>query len=251
MGQQTFIRTPPPQTPAPTMSSPAARCASRAIRTADGLAKARWGRAQNDHLLAGRAYFCVQRGLEAWLAGSDPDLLVLEANPRYLSSPGAIAWMERRGRRVLGWGLGAPGSGLLAGWVRRRFLRRLSGVIAYSTRGAAEYAAAGVPVDRIWVAPNAGDRPLANPPARSAAVRRPMRVLFVGRLQRRKRVDALLAACAAVRPAPEVWIVGDGPDRERLTKLAGKLKLDESVRFEGAGRGEWLLDRARGGGRYV
>ena len=212
--------------------------ASEAILTADGLARARWSRAQNDHLLGGRAYFCVQRGLEAWLAGSDPDLLVLEANPRYLSSPRAIAWMERRGRPVMGWGLGAPGTGLLAGWFRSRFLRRLSGVIAYSTRGAAEYAAAGVPVDRIWVAPNAVERPLAKPPARSAPVRRPMRVLFVGRLQRRKRVDALLTACAAVRPAPEVWIVGDGADRDRLVSLAAR-QCPNAV-FAGAVHGDEL-----------
>ena len=105
-----------PRYRAPFFDSLAARCdrgldlfagrprASEAIQTADGLARARWSRAENDHILGGRAYLCVQRGLEAWLAGSDPDLLVLEANPRYLSSPGAIAWMERRGRRVLGWG---------------------------------------------------------------------------------------------------------------------------------------------------
>jgi glycosyltransferase involved in cell wall biosynthesis len=194
--------------------------ASEAIQTADELAEARWSRAQNVHLLGGGAYFCVQRGLEAWLARSDPDLLVLEANPRYLSSPRAIAWMESRGRRVLGWGLGAPRRGLLAGWYRRQFLRRLSGVIAYSTRGAVDYAAAGVPVDRIWVAPNAVERPLAKAPRRSAARHRPVRVLFVGRLQRRKRVESLLAACAAVSPSPELWIVGDGPDRNRLVSIA-------------------------------
>src|SRR3970282_179115 len=174
--------------------------AAESIQTAEALARARGTGAQNVHLLGGRAYLCVQRGLEAWLAHADPDVLVLEANSRYLSSPRAIAWMERRGRPVLGWGLGAPGRGALAGWFRRRFLRRMSGVIAYSTRGAAEYAAAGVPVDRICVAPNAVERPLAKPPARSAAVRRPVRVLFVGRLQQRKRVDALLTGCSTGRP---------------------------------------------------
>jgi glycosyltransferase involved in cell wall biosynthesis len=219
--------------------------ASEAIQPADRLAEARWSRARNIHLFGGRAYFCFQRGLEQWLARADPDLLVLEANPRYLSSPRAIAWMERRGRPVLGWGLGAPGKGLLAGWFRRRFLRRLSGVVAYSTRGAAEYADAGVPVDHIWVAPNAVERPLASPPARSAAVRRPLRVLFVGRLQRRKRVDALLSACAALRPTPEVWIVGEGPDRNRLVSTAA-LQFPAAV-FAGAVHGDelrTLLDAA-------
>jgi glycosyltransferase involved in cell wall biosynthesis len=109
---------------------------------------------------------------------------------------------------------------MLAGWFRRRFLRRLSGVIAYSTRGAAEYAAAGVPVDRIWVAPNAVERPLSRRASRPAPAHRPVRVIFIGRLQSRKRVDSLLLACAAVSPRPELSIVGDGPDHQRLRSVA-------------------------------
>lgn len=195
---------------------------SEAIASASSLEAARWTRAANVHLLRGVAYFCIQRGIEDWLDRSDPELLVLEANPRYLSSPSAITWMEKRGRRVLAWGLGAPGRGVFATWYRRRFLRRVAGVIAYSTRGAAEYAAAGVPADRIWVAPNAVEAPLAKPPRRAASKGRRVRVIFVGRLQRRKRVEALLEACASVSPAPELWIVGDGPDRARLVSIAGR-----------------------------
>jgi glycosyltransferase involved in cell wall biosynthesis len=212
---------------------------SEAIQSASRLDRARWNRAENVHLFGGRAYFCYQRGLKAWLAGADPQLLVLEANPRYLSSPGAIAWMEERGRPVLGWGLGAPRGGLMAGGFRRRFLRRLTGVIAYSTRGAAEYAAAGVPRDRIWVAPNAVERPLAVAPRRPPISRRPVRVVYVGRLQARKRVDALLTACAAVAPRPDVWIVGEGPDRARLVSLAER-QFPSAV-FAGAVHGPELL----------
>jgi glycosyltransferase involved in cell wall biosynthesis len=211
---------------------------SETIDAAERLEAAHWSQAHNLHLLGGSAYFCYQRGLETWLTGVDPDVLVLEANPRYLSSPRAIAWMERRGRRVLGWGLGAPKGGVLSGWFRRRFLQRLSGVIAYSTRGAAQYAAAGVAVDRIWVAPNAVAQPPAKAPKRPAAGRRPPRVIFLGRLQPRKRVDALLAACASVTPMPELWIVGDGPDRERLTSIAERV-LPKAV-FTGAVHGRKL-----------
>jgi len=116
------------------------------IVAAERLHAARWTHARNVHLLRGAAYFCYQRGLSAWLARADPQALILEANPRYLSSPPAIEWMRSRGRPVLGWGLGAPSSGVLTAWLRRRFLRGLSAIIAYSTRGAAEFAAAGVPV---------------------------------------------------------------------------------------------------------
>jgi glycosyltransferase involved in cell wall biosynthesis len=217
---------------------------SEAIHTAQRLTLARWTQAENVHILSGSAYFCYQRGLVGWLARLDPLALALEANWRYLATPRAVRWMTERRRPVLGWGLGAPRAGPLAGWVRRRFLHGLSGVVAYSTRGAAEYAAAGIPTQRIWVAPNSVEEPLAAPPPRGPG-RRPLRVVFVGRLQARKRVESLLAACASVSPRPELWIVGDGPHRERLLSIAGR-RFPSAV-FTGALHGadlRRLLDAA-------
>lgn len=214
-----------------------------AIRSAPGLARAIWEPAANLHFLEGAAYFCYQRGLVDWLERVDPELLVVEANWRYLSTPRAIDWMHDRKRPVIGWGLGAPGG--TAGFLRRRLLRSLDGVVAYSTRGAAEYASAGVPVERIFVAPNAVDRPPRKVPHRRPLGHRPARLIFVGRLQRRKGVDDLLHACAAASPTPEVWIVGDGPDRDRLVSVARR--VFPSAIFTGPVHGEdltALLDRA-------
>jgi glycosyltransferase involved in cell wall biosynthesis len=47
-------------------------------------------------------------------------------------------------------------------------------------------------------------------------------VLFVGRLQSRKRVDLLLKACASLSAdiQPRLVIVGDGPERNALEALA-------------------------------
>ena len=63
------------------------------------------------------AYLCWQRGLLPWLEAWQPDALVVEANPRYLSTPRLVRWMHARGKPVLGWGLGtgAAGGGK-AGW---------------------------------------------------------------------------------------------------------------------------------------
>src|SRR5215510_7175611 len=63
---------------------------------------------KNIHLLGGRFYLCYQQGLLDWLEKWNPDMLIMEANPRYLSSHAAIAWMHKRDRPVIGWGLGAP-----------------------------------------------------------------------------------------------------------------------------------------------
>jgi glycosyltransferase involved in cell wall biosynthesis len=198
-----------------------------AIITATGMEEARYVPARNVHLLRGSFYLCWQRGLRDWLESWTPDALIVEANPRYLSTPEAVAWMHRRGRPVVGWGLGAsPIGGFLSGmrWTSRlRFLGRFDALIAYSARGADEYAALDFPRERIFVAPNASAPLPVNPlPVRPASFAERPVALYVGRLQARKRVDFLLRACAALPVAlqPRLVIAGDGPERASLEALA-------------------------------
>ncbi len=175
-------------------------------------------------------YQCFQDGWVDWLEDWQPDILVVEANPRYPNTRQGIDWMHAHKRPVLGWGLGAPPlHGPLAAWrrvLRQRLLRSLDGVIAYSQRGAREYQQAGIPIDSIFVAPNAvARRPSRPPPDRPLSFNaRPM-VLYVGRLQSRKRLDLLIQACAGL-PAelqPELVIIGDGPARSMLEGLASQI----------------------------
>lgn len=185
---------------------------------------AKYAAARNIHLFSGPLYLCVQRGLTDWLANWNPDGLILEANPRYLATPSAAHWMQARGRKVIGWGLGAPPlTGPLKGLrqsQRARFARQFDALIAYSRRGADEYAALGYPPERIFVATNAVAPRPTHAPARLAKSGRPG-VLFVGRLQARKHVDFLLRACPEMpEPKPRLMIVGDGPERSALQALA-------------------------------
>ena len=57
-------------------------------------------------------------------------------------------------------------------------------------------------------------------------------VLSVGRLDRAKRVDLLLEA-AALDSRLQVVVAGEGPDRDRLEKLAAQRRLDGRVTFAG------------------
>jgi len=57
-------------------------------------------------------------------------------------------------------------------------------------------------------------------------------ILSVGRLDRAKRIELLLAAAAA-EPGLRVVIAGDGPDRERLEGLARERGLDGRATFAG------------------
>lgn len=195
-------------------------------------------------------YLCWQEGLMAWLEETNPDALIVEANPRFLSTPQALRWMQSRKRPVLGWGLGPPAGP----W---GFVRRLDGVLAYSSAGAQAYKAGGMTAEKVFTALNAVTPPpafalpergeafsscrlgLARPEISAAAEDSPPRpvVLFVGRIQARKRLSALIRACASLPPElrPRLLIVGEGPGREELRQQAPKW-----VHFTGALRGEAL-----------
>jgi glycosyltransferase involved in cell wall biosynthesis len=220
-----------------------------AIATADTLRVAHYAQARNLHLMRGRLYVCVQLGLMTWLSNWDPEALILEANPRYLANWRAIGWMRDRRRPVLGWGLGSPPfRGVLAAprrLFRRAYLNRFDALIAYSGLGAEQYRAIGVPPARVFVALNAVSPPPPPLGARPVLEGRPARILFVGRLQQRKRVDLLLRACAALEAEHELWVVGDGPARPALEELAAE--VCPQARFTGAQHGAALggfFDRA-------
>ena len=183
---------------------------------------------RNFHFLttSSRFYFCYQAGLEKWLDSWNPDAMIIEANFRYLSSASGIRWMKKRNRPVIGWGLGAPlDRGMLSG-LRTQFLGQFDALIAYSKRGAEQYADCGFPKEKIFVAPNsAAPAPIEPLPERSITNNKQPVLLFVGRLQARKRIPALLKACSRLAPAysPRLVIVGDGPEINTLRKIADEI----------------------------
>ncbi len=190
-------------------------------------------------------YMCWQSGFIEWLEEWQPAVLIVEANPRYPLTRKAIAWMHARGRKVIGWGLGAPPiRGLFEGIRRRQrldLLNSLEAIIAYSQQGGEQYRHLGLPASKVYVAPNAAAPAPSNPPEQH-----PPRfdgqptVLFVGRLQRRKRVDLLLQACAALPGdlQPRLIITGAGPALDELRQVAQKVY--PAAEFSGAKYGDEL-----------
>ncbi len=187
-----------------------------------------------------------QRGLLEWLERWSPDVLIMEANPRNISTNLAVRWMHSRGCPVIGWGLGAP---LITGslnWLfsrsRRDFLSQFDALVSYSRTGVDQFLATGFPSERVFLAPNAATPCPTQPPTPRLAEfcgGQPV-LLFVGRLQVRKRVDALLRACAALPQSiqPRLVIVGDGPAREELVALARAVY--PAAEFPGARHGDDL-----------
>lgn len=213
-----------------------------AVVTADKLNIAQFTPAQNLSFLGGAAYFYWQAGIIRWLQAWQPDVLVIELNPRNRSNPHAASWMKRHGKPVVGWGLGIPATNALEQAIYRSTVHLCSAVIAYSPLAAQQYVNAGVDPASVFIANNAvAPRPLNPPIIRPASFHKgKAELLYVGRLQPRKRVETLLRALELM-PAelqPHLTIVGDGPDRARLEALASEIAAQ--VVFVGAQHGEEL-----------
>src|SRR5206468_10350856 len=114
---------------------------------------------------------------------------------------------------------------------RRRTLRRLKGAIAGSA-GAAAVLHRTVPDLPVAVVPQLG---VQVPPEPEHALHEGLAIGYVGRLVPEKGVDTLLQALAENRAHRwHLTVVGDGPDRERLERLASDLRLAARVRWTGA-----------------
>ena len=200
------------------------------IAVTDSLLVAHYFPIRNIRLVGAPFDLYYQTGLPGWLSGWNPDALIVEANPHLLSTPRTVRWMKRGSRPVIGWGLGSPPlTGPLASLRRSQrisFLRPFDALLTYSRCGADEYAALGFPTERIFVASNAAvPRPAYPMPSRPEGFKERPNILFVGRLQARKRVDILLRACASLAKEiqPRLVIVGDGPERAALDALAKEI----------------------------
>jgi phosphatidylinositol alpha-1,6-mannosyltransferase len=168
---------------------------------------------------------------------------------------GSAAWLWSRmgGPSYICWTHGeeltyAAGSRELS-WLLRRVHRGAAALIANSRNTARLLLELGNSPDKIHVvypgvdthrfAPNAGGRTL-----RSRLVREgELMLLTVGRLQRRKGHDLVIQALAQLQHsglALRYVIVGDGPEAERLKRLAVEAGVADRVSFAGEVRGDQL-----------
>ncbi|MEM7339650.1 MAG: glycosyltransferase family 4 protein [Actinomycetota bacterium] len=120
-----------------------------------------------------------------------------------------------------------------------RWLRRTDMLIGVSAFEANLFARRlGLPADRIEVMPNgvpAVDTVQPHPPGGDADRPRGPHILSVGRLVRYKghhRVIRALPHIRAVHPEATLTILGDGPYRRSLQRLARRLGLTDAVTFD-------------------
>jgi glycosyltransferase involved in cell wall biosynthesis len=118
--------------------------------------------------------------------------------------------------------------------VRDILLKRSDGAILYGEEERQRMLARGIPREKIFISPNSIEIPNYADTSRQSK----SSLLYVGRLQERKRLDTIMNAFAAVQaeiPAQVTFdIVGEGEVRKSLESLARSLLPAHRVIFHGA-----------------
>jgi glycosyltransferase involved in cell wall biosynthesis len=168
--------------------------------------------------------FATRPRLAALLEGFRPEVVVAWMN-RAAGYAGAVK------RRGAAWTL----VGRLGGYYDLRHYRHCDHLVGNTRDLRAWLVRLGWPEDRAHVVPNfaqdfAGVAPAALPPAPAGA----RRLLALGRLHPNKGFDVLLRALTLLPPgAAHLSLAGEGPERERLARLARELGVADRVAFLG------------------
>ncbi|MFJ5219072.1 glycosyltransferase family 4 protein [Streptomyces sp. NPDC088354] len=194
------------------------------------------------------AHTALAPGLPVSLALRTPRDAVVHLHCAHALMPEMVAFIARmRGQRfILHFHLDVDASGRFGGLlpaykkhVFARSMRAAAGVIVLTEeQGAFVRDTYGVRADRVFVVPNGVGAGYFMPVRETA--RRPLRLLYVGRLSAQKNVARLLEAAALLQEPVRLRIVGDGELREKLEAHAAELGL-RNVEFSGGLLGEDLV----------
>lgn len=160
----------------------------------------------------------------------------------------AARWARRNQRPLIVWSgetereFGFTRLRGLKTWLRKRLLGRATCSLAYGSAARRYLQSLGMTDDRIFTAINCIDTRFfqretdrlraAQPVAPGDA--RPVKLLFVGHLQARKGLDAVLMALQlADLPPWHLDVVGDGPYRANLEAQVAERRWQDRVHFHG------------------
>ena len=193
-----------------------------------------------------------QQGVLKGIRRYDPHLLVLLGISGTLSNWLLIAWAKLHGRKIIIWACGwePQRRGSFAARLKHLFARVYFSLadrcLLYSTKGLRYVADLGVPRDLLAVCYNGIEidhlldgkltiQQEAEELRRSMAPEAHTVFLYVGGMIQEKRVDLLLEAFAPIEkdhPGTVLWLVGDGPDREKFENHCRLLNIS-NARFLG------------------
>lgn len=227
--------------------------ASRGPLTADSIKEAdfsefSYGECRTASFAGGRVLVQYKFTPGAWLRESD--VLVVSGNLRYLNLLPLILFARVRRIGVVWWGHGwSVGSRGRRAAIRRKLMNLANAILVYTDKEAQELIDEGGLADRIFATNNTIDDSEVRAAIRgwSASDLVDFRtryglqdrevILFCGRLKARAELPVLLSAMQNVlRTQPEAMLVviGDGPERLGLERLAKELGIDHAILWAGA-----------------
>ncbi len=122
----------------------------------------------------------------------------------------------------------------LGGRIERAALRRADAVVVLTERTAAAVRDDGVPADRITTVPSGFDPALFRGDGGDVFAGTPgPRIGYVGRLAPQKRADVLVRAFGRMREEASLLVVGDGPDRALVQRLAAASPAADRITLAG------------------
>jgi glycosyltransferase involved in cell wall biosynthesis len=124
--------------------------------------------------------------------------------------------------------------------IRKCLISHASGFVAYGSKAKDYLISMGAPAERIEIGINTTDTEFyfrETERLRSQVKKLPVKqVLYFGYLTSRKRIDLVLYALARINKLDRDFnfvIVGDGPKRDSIFKMAAKLGIADKVQFTG------------------
>ena len=127
-------------------------------------------------------------------------------------------------------------------WLDRKLVRRTAALVGNSESVSDFYFQQGVPAEKVVTIPNGIDVPTIDRTQRAGVLRElglptdARIVACIGRLAKQKRIDVLVWGMQLLRQlSPNVFhlIIGDGPERARLERLAEHFTCHDVTRFLG------------------
>lgn len=174
--------------------------------------------------------FVVQRGVVSRLDPTEFDVAIVMFDLWWLNNIRAVFRRDRP--PIILWGHRHSLS-RVANWIRYWTMRHADAHLLYGDEDVSNILDHGIQPEKVFVAPNT----MFVSNSQDTSGRRKHRMLFVGRLQKTKRVNSLIKAFADALPRiPDtvvLSIVGSGFEEDNLRSLAKTLGLDGRVQFHG------------------
>lgn len=174
--------------------------------------------------------FYFQKGIKKLLKSNKYDAYIMMFDIRWLSN--IILLFSRRRKKIL-WG-NRYSKNKTANFIRNLLMKRANAHILYSECEIHKMIKAGIPKGKIFIAYNTM---LISNSGLWNDIDERNNLLFVGRAQKRKRVDLLIKAFSEIKDRiPEstnINIIGEGNENKYLKELVNKLQLDNRIKFHG------------------